>query len=80
MSTKEKLLVQTKTVKSSPGASCHLHTSIKRRLTFKIIHNNAMITIDDMLVNALPAKMLQYFVDAVNAVQNGLESNMKTIT
>lgn len=39
-----------------------------------------MITIDDMLVNALPAKMLQYFVDAVNAVQNGLESNMKTIT
>lgn len=31
-----------------------------------------MVTIDDMLVDALPPKVFQDFIDAVNAVQNGL--------
>lgn len=61
--------------KPSPGASCHLHASVKSRITLKIIHDNAMVTTDDMLVDALPAKMLKDFVDAINAVQNCLESH-----
>lgn len=32
-----------------------------------------MITVDDMLVDALPTEMLKDFVNAVNAIQNGLE-------
>lgn len=33
-----------------------------------------MVTTDDMLVDALPAKMFKDFVDAINAIQNRLES------
>lgn len=57
-----------------PGTSCHLHASVKSRITLKIIHDNAMVTTDDMLVDALPAKMFKDFVDAINAIQNRLES------
>lgn len=32
-----------------------------------------MVTTDDMLVDALPAKMFKDFVDAVNAIQNRLQ-------
>lgn len=56
-----------------PGTSCHLHTSVKSRIALKIIHDNAMVTADDMLVDALPAKMFKDFVDAINAIQNRLE-------
>lgn len=33
-----------------------------------------MVTADDMLVDALPAKMFKDLVDAVNAVQDRLQS------
>lgn len=36
-----------------------------------------MVTIDDMLVDAFPTEMLKDFVDAVNAVQNGLKEHKK---
>lgn len=32
-----------------------------------------MIAVDDMLVDALPPEVLQNLVDAVDAIQNGLE-------
>lgn len=53
---------------TTPGPSCNLHAGVKSRLTFKVIHDDAMITIDDMLVDALPTEMLKDFVDAVNTV------------
>lgn len=60
-----------------PGTSSHLHTGVKGRLTLKVIHDNAVVTIDDMLVDALPTKMLKDFVDAVNAVENSLEDHKR---
>ena len=59
---------------SLPGTSGHLHTGIESRLTLKVIHDYAVVTTDDMLVDAFPTEMLKDFVDAVNAVQNGLEN------
>ncbi len=56
----------------SPSTSSHLDTGVKGRLTLKVIHDDAVVTIDDMLVDALPAEMFKDFVNAVNAVQNGL--------
>ncbi len=61
--------------KSSPGTGSHLHTSVKGGLTLKVIHDDAVVTIDDMLVDALPAEMLKHFVNAVNAVKNSLEGH-----
>lgn len=58
---------------TTPGPSRNLHAGVKSRLTFKVIHDDAMITIDDMLVDALSTEMLKDFVDAVNTVQDGLE-------
>lgn len=58
---------------SSPGTSSHLHTGVKSRLTLKVVHDDTVITVDDMLVDALPTEMLKDFVNAVDAVQNGLE-------
>lgn len=66
--------------KPSPGTSCHLHASVKSRITLKIIHDNAMVTTDDMLVDALPAKMLKDFVDAINAIQNRLERHKNKVS
>lgn len=57
----------------SPSARCHFHAGVKSWLTLEIIHDNAMVTVDDMLVNPLPPKMLQNFVYAVDTVQNGLQ-------
>ena len=34
-----------------------------------------MVPIDDVLVDALTTEMLKDFVDAVNAIQNGLEQS-----
>lgn len=34
-----------------------------------------MVTINDMLIDALPTEMLKDFVYAVNAVQNSLEGH-----
>lgn len=56
-----------------PGASGHLHTGVESRFTIKVIHDDAVVTVDDMLVNALPAEMFQYFINAVDAIQNSLE-------
>lgn len=39
-----------------------------------------MVTADDMLVDALPAKMLKDFVDAVDAVQDRLESRKNKVS
>lgn len=58
---------------SSPGTSGHLHTGVKGGLALKVIHDDAVVTVDDMLVDALPTEMLEDFVDAVDTVQNGLE-------
>lgn len=66
--------------KPSPGTSCHLHASVKSRIALKIIHDNAMVTTDDMLVDALPAKMLKDFVDAINAIQNRLERHKNKVS
>lgn len=59
--------------KTWPGTSSHLHAGVKGGLALKVIHDDAMITIDDMLVDALPTEMLKDFVDAVDTIQNGLE-------
>lgn len=59
----------------SPGTGCHLHTSVKGRLALKVIHDDAVVTVDDLLVAALAAKMLKDLVDAINAVQNSLEGH-----
>lgn len=61
----------------SPCTSCHLHTSVKGRFALKVIHDDAMVTIDDMLVDALPTEMLKNFVDAINAIQYSLEDNKR---
>lgn len=61
----------------SPGTSSHLHTSVKGGLTLKVIHDYAVVTIDNMLVDALPTKMFEDFVDAVNAVQDSLEGHKR---
>lgn len=61
----------------SPGTSSHLDTSVKGGLTLKVIHDDAVVTIDDMLVDALPAEMFKDFVDAVNAIQNSLEDHKR---
>lgn len=37
-----------------------------------------MVAVDDMLVDALPPEVLQNLVDAVDAVQNGLEEQEQT--
>lgn len=66
--------------KASPGTSGHLHASVKSRIALKIIHDDAMVTTDDMLVDALPAKMLKDFVDAINAVQNRLERHKNRVS
>lgn len=63
-----------------PCTSCHLHTSVKSRIALKIIHDNAMVTTDDMLVDALPAKMFEDFVDTINAVKNRLERLKKQVS
>lgn len=55
-------------MQNSPSTSSHLHTGVKGRLTLKVVHDNAVVTIDDMLVDALPAEMLKDFVDTVNAI------------
>lgn len=60
-----------------PCTSCHLHTSVKGRFALKVIHDDAMVTIDDMLVDALPTEMLKNFVDAINAIQYSLEDNKR---
>lgn len=61
----------------SPGTSRHLHASVKGRFALKVIHDDAVVTIDDMLVDALPTKMLKDFVDAINAVQNSLKGHKR---
>lgn len=61
----------------TPGPSSHLHTGIKGRLTVKVIHDDAMVTIDDMLIDALPTEVLKDLIDAVDTVQNGLEDNKR---
>lgn len=61
----------------SPGASCHLHASVKSRFALKVIHDDAVVTIDDMLVAALAAEMLKDLVDAINAVQNSLRGQKR---
>lgn len=61
----------------SPGTSCHLHTSVKGRFALKVIHDDAMVTVDDMLIDALPTEMLKNFVDAINAVQYSLEGHKR---
>lgn len=61
----------------SPGTSRHLHTSVKSRFALKVIHDDAVVTVDDLLVAALAAEMLKDLVDAVNAVQNSLEGHKR---
>lgn len=61
----------------SPGTSSHLDTGVKGGLTLKVVHDDAVVTIDDMLVDALPTEMFKDFVDAVNAVQNSLEDHKR---
>lgn len=39
-----------------------------------------MVTTDDMLVDALPAKMLKDFVDAINAIQNRLQRHKNKVS
>lgn len=56
-----------------PGASSHLHAGVEGRFTLKVIHDYAVITVDDVLVDALPAEMLQYFINAVDTIQNSLK-------
>ena len=36
-----------------------------------------MVTVDDVLVDALPTEMLEDFVDAVNAVEDSLEDHKR---
>lgn len=61
-----------------PGASSHLHTSVKGGLTLKVIHDDAVVTIDDMLVDTLSTEMLKDFVNAVNAIQNSLKRKKRS--
>lgn len=68
---------KTKTKQFSPGTSSDFHASVKGRLTLKVIHDNAMVTIDDMLVDALPTEMFKDFVDTINSIQNSLVCHRK---
>ncbi len=61
-----------------PGASRHLHTGVEGRFTLKVVHDDAVVTIDDVLVDAFPAEMFQYFINAVDAIQNSLEKTQTT--
>lgn len=56
-----------------PGASGHLHAGVEGRLALKVIHDDAVVPVDDVLVDALPAEMFQYFINAVDTIQNSLE-------
>lgn len=57
----------------SPGPSGHLHAGVEGRLALKVVHHDAVVAVDDVLVDALAAEVLQHFVDAVDAIQNGLQ-------
>lgn len=59
--------------KPSPSTSSHLHTGVKGRLALKVIHDNPMVTIDHMLIDALSTEMFKHFVDTVNAIENSLK-------
>lgn len=57
----------------SPGPGRHLHAGVEGWLTLKVVHDDAVVAVDDVLVDALPPEVLQNLVDAVNTVQDGLE-------
>lgn len=57
----------------SPGPGCHLYASVEGWFTLKVVHDDAMVAIDDVLVDALPPEVLQDLVDAVNSIQDGLK-------
>lgn len=61
-----------KRARHSPGSRGDLHTGVEGGLTLKVVHDDAMVTVDDVLVDPLSAEMLQHLVDAVNTIQNGL--------
>lgn len=58
-----------------PGSGGHLHTGVESRIALEVVHDDAVVAVDDVLVDAFPAEVLQDLVDAVNAVQNGLQGN-----
>lgn len=57
----------------SPGPGRHLHAGVEGWFTLKVVHDDAVVAVDDVLVDALPPEVLQNLVDAVNTVQDGLE-------
>lgn len=57
----------------SPGPGSHLYTGVEGWFTLKVVHDDAVVAVDDVLVDALPPEVLQNLVDAVDAVQDGLD-------
>lgn len=63
----------------SPGSGRHLHAGVEGWLTLKVVHDDAVVAVDDVLVDALPPEVLQNLVDAVNTVQDGLEEDVEEV-
>lgn len=61
----------------SPGPSCHLHASVEGRLALKVVHDDAVVAVDDVLVDALPPEVLQNLVDAIDAIQDCLHGEQE---
>lgn len=57
-----------KNKKTSPVTSSNLHARVESRLTFEVIHHDAVIAVLNMLVYSFPTEVVQYFVYAVYSI------------